>query len=303
MAVFAPRRQDTRHAKLVLRSRPYDCGVSARRARRRGVFRPVAGALALVLVGAGIWVAQGLGKQTKTQPPCSVSASGGAGTTGSYALDLEQAANATTITAVGKRLGLADHAITVALAAAFQESGLRNLLNGDRDSIGLFQQRPSQGWGTRAQILVPTYAATVFYQRLAQVPNWETMAVTEAAQAVQISAAPNAYSQWEAEARVLARVMTGETPAGLTCVFGARGGPVLTTSLTKRMRAELGTPTTATVVSTARGWTVASWLVGHAQQFGIGAVTFDGLRWTPRQSRWVPDPRAQQRVDVYPFGG
>ena len=75
-----------------------------------------------------------------------------------FVLDLEQAANVTTIAAVGKRLGLPDHAATVAIAAALQESGLHNLDHGDLDSIGLFQQRPSQGWGTTAQIMTPRYA-------------------------------------------------------------------------------------------------------------------------------------------------
>ena len=77
----------------------------------------------------------------------------------SYKLDLEQAQHATTIAAVGKRLGLPDHAVTVALAAAFQESNLHNLAHGDRDSLGLFQQRPSQGWGTPSQVMDPNYAA------------------------------------------------------------------------------------------------------------------------------------------------
>jgi hypothetical protein len=83
-----------------------------------------------------------------------------------YFLSEEQAENAATIAAVGIRLGLPDHAVTVALAAALQESGLHNLPDGDRDSAGLFQQRPSQGWGTHAQVLDPVYASTAFYSRL-----------------------------------------------------------------------------------------------------------------------------------------
>ncbi len=73
---------------------------------------------------------------------------------------------------VGKRLGLADHAVSVALATAPQESKLRNLNYGDRDSLGLFQQRPSQGWGPPAKILVPRLAAAAFYTRLRSVPGW-----------------------------------------------------------------------------------------------------------------------------------
>ena len=82
-----------------------------------------------------------------------------------------------------------------ALAAAFQESGLHNLSHGDRDSLGLFQQRPSQGWGTPSQIMDPGYAAGAFYHRLAQVTGWQTTSVTDAAQQVQRSAAPDAYAQ------------------------------------------------------------------------------------------------------------
>ena len=115
-----------------------------------------------------------------------------------FVLDLEQAANATTIAAVGKRRGLPDHAVTIALAAALQESGLHNLDHGDRDSLGLFEPRPSQGWGTVTDIMNPRYAADAFYGRLTQISNWQTLAVTDAAQAVQRSADPNAYASGRA---------------------------------------------------------------------------------------------------------
>jgi hypothetical protein len=96
----------------------------------------------------------------------------------------------------------------VALAAAMQESGLRNLDYGHSDSLGLFQQRPSQGWGAPEQILDPTYSATVFFvgvqgktRGLLDIPGWQSMSVTGAAQAVQISAYPDAYATWESSAR------------------------------------------------------------------------------------------------------
>jgi len=109
---------------------------------------------------------------------------------------------------VGKRLGLADHAVSVALATALQESKLRNLNYGDRDSLGLFQQRPSQGWGPPAKILVPRLAAAAFSTRLRSVPGWQTLPVADAAQAVQHSASAAAYAPWETEARLLARTLT-----------------------------------------------------------------------------------------------
>src|SRR3954447_7046263 len=104
-----------------------------------------------------------------------------------YKFDFDQAASATTIAAVGVQLGLPPHAVTVALATALQESKLRNLAGGDRDSLGLFQQRPSQGWGTPDQILDPVYSATAFYNALLKVKNWDSLPVNDAAQKVQRS--------------------------------------------------------------------------------------------------------------------
>ena len=216
----------------------------------------------------------------------------------SFPLDLEQAANATTVAAVGKRLNMPDHAVTVALAASLQESRLRNLTHGDLDSLGLFQQRPSQGWGTPAQILTPRLAAAAFYQHLARVDGWQTLSVTDAAQAVQRSAAPDAYAQWEPEARVLARVLTGEVSAGFSCRFESSSGPPSAT-LTQAMTDELGSPGLGTSVSTTRGWTVASWLVGHAQQYHLTSVAFGGQRWTPNGA-WDQSASVGSEVVISP---
>ena len=155
-------------------------------------------------------------------------------------LDPEQAANAATIAAVGKRLGLADHAVTIALATAMQESKLRNLGYGDRDSLGLFQQRPSQGWGRAEQIAVPSYAAAAFYTRLRTVKGWQDLPVTVAAQAVQRSAYPEAYGAHEGAARVLAQVTTGEVPGGLACAHLTGPGPLRPDVLQQAAAAELG---------------------------------------------------------------
>ncbi len=127
-------------------------------------------------------------------------------------LSPEMSANATIIIKVGRQLGVPDYGIVVALAAAMQESSLRNINYGDRDSIGLFQQRPSAGWGSNSQLLDPVYASRLFYggptnpnkgktRGLLEVPNWQKLSVTKAAQAVQISAFPNAYAKWETSAR------------------------------------------------------------------------------------------------------
>ena len=132
-------------------------------------------------------------------------------------LDLEQARHAALVASVSVRRGMPARAATIALATAYQESDLRNVEYGDRDSLGLFQQRPSQGWGTREQILDPTYAANAFYDALARVEGYADMPVTEAAQHVQRSAFPGAYADHEQDARVLASALTGNSRAAFWC--------------------------------------------------------------------------------------
>jgi hypothetical protein len=120
-------------------------------------------------------------------------------------LNEEQRQNAATIIGVARQKGTPPRAWLVALATAMQESTLRNINYGDRDSLGLFQQRPSQGWGSPAQVLDPVYSTTIFLDRLLQVPNWERLPVTVAAQTVQRSGFPDAYAKWEGLAADLVR--------------------------------------------------------------------------------------------------
>jgi murein DD-endopeptidase MepM/ murein hydrolase activator NlpD len=136
----------------------------------------------------------------------------------------DQVANAATIIAVGKQLDVPRRGWIVALATAMQESSLHNLDHGDRDSLGLFQQRPSQGWGTRTQIMNPVYSATAFYRRLLAVGNWQNLEITEAAQAVQRSALPNAYERWESDATALVTALAGETGVAANCDLAAAVG-------------------------------------------------------------------------------
>jgi N-acetylmuramoyl-L-alanine amidase len=124
----------------------------------------------------------------------------------------EQETNAKTIIRIGRELGVSDYGIVIALSAAMQESTLRNISYGHLDSVGLFQQRPSSGWGTIAQLTTPSHAARLFYGGL-QNPNkgktrglldyagWHLLTVTQAAQKVQVSAYPDAYAKWEKSAR------------------------------------------------------------------------------------------------------
>lgn len=248
--------------------------------------RAVIAVVAVGVLTGGVVFAWNFRHAFPPEPGCTVTAAPdpGAAKGTDYTLDPAQAENAATIAAVGLQLGLPDHAVTVALATAMQESKLRNLPGGDRDSIGLFQQRPSQGWGTAAQISDPVYSATAFYKKLAALPNWETLDVTVAAQRVQRSGAPEAYAQWESEARAAATALTGERPAALTChnlVADPSGS-----TLTDAAEAELGTATLSGHQTTARGWQIASWLVAHAAAFNLDKVSFDGRTWTSDSGAW-----------------
>ena len=213
-------------------------------------------------------------------------------TAGGATITPEQAANATTIAAVGKRLGLPSHAVTVALATAFQESKLRNLDYGDRDSLGLFQQRPSQGWGPPALIRTPRLSAASFYRHLERIPGWARLPVTVAAQKVQHSGAPEAYAQWEEPSRELAVALTGEVPAGFACQFTPNARPGTGPALQEAAVLELGPGGLARVATPALRWTTASWLVGHAEQFGLSTVSTGGRTWRAKRGTWTPDPRA-----------
>ncbi|MFD9715814.1 C40 family peptidase [Streptomyces sp. NPDC059076] len=135
-------------------------------------------------------------------------------------LPAEQIPHAKTIVATGISLNVPERGQVVALATALQESRLRNLDYGDRDSLGLFQQRPSMGWGTPDQIRDPVYASTKFYEGLLDTAGWQQMTITQAAQAVQKSGFPDAYAQWEPLSRALQKAIVailpqqGDTPAG-----------------------------------------------------------------------------------------
>lgn len=135
----------------------------------------------------------------------------------SVEIDLEQAENAALIAAISIERGMPARAASIALATAFQESKLYNIDYGDRDSVGLFQQRTSQGWGSIEQLMDPVYATHAFYDALAKIDGYREMEITEAAQAVQRSAYPDAYADHEDDGRALASALTGNSPATLWC--------------------------------------------------------------------------------------
>lgn len=284
--------------------------------RLRGV---IIGVLAFALVaGAGLYFAtQHLGfdpaKRTPFQRACEVRAG-----EDTVDLDAHQMANAATIAAVGIRRGIPYRGIVIALATAFQESKLENLAGGDRDSVGLFQQRPSQGWGTAKEISDPRYAATRFYNALLRVKGWETMRVTDAAQKVQRSAYPEAYEKWADESEVLAGALAGRvhqavscTPEGEPAVRGASAAEALTAGLrldwgNVRTQTHNGTHGLIVTATTAKaGWQYAHWLVAHSTEKAVKRVRFGTLEWTADEGRWTTieptGPAAGERVvaEVY----
>lgn len=137
-------------------------------------------------------------------------------------LSKEQIGNARVIWQVAQDLSMGDQAAVIGIATALQESTLRNLSYGDRDSQGLFQQRPVSGWGTVAQIRNPTLSSRAFYGHathtsnpgLSDIAGWQKMSVTRAAQAVQRSAFPSAYARHEKPATGLVALFRSKAPAG-----------------------------------------------------------------------------------------
>jgi hypothetical protein len=203
-------------------------------------------------------------------------------------LTTAQAANAATIAAVARSRGLPPRATVIALATAQQESRLRNLDYGDRDSLGLFQQRPSQGWGSEAQVQDPVYAAGKFLDGLVEVPGWETGDLTTTADAVQRSAFPLAYRQWTGMAETLAAALLSDAPAQLSCTYTPANatGPVdeRAAAVADVVRRQAGPPTVQPggVVSVASaGWPEATWAVAHAERLQLSGVRFADWSWSP----------------------
>lgn len=201
----------------------------------------------------------------------------------------EQARNAAIIAGMSIKRGLVPRAASIALATAYQESGIRNLDYGHSDSIGLFQQRPSQGWGTIEQISDPWYSTREFYRVMERIKNWRTRGITEVAQAVQRSAYPDAYRRHETNARTLASSLTGETPASFTCVVNSPkpGDPeAMAGFLTKTLGSDTVTISAkdATLTVTTKdandAWAVAHLAVANTAGYGLVSVQVGPYNWT-----------------------
>jgi len=214
-----------------------------------------------------------------------------------------QASIAATIAGVAAQRAMPERAITIAYAAALQESYLEDVRYGDRDSVGVFQQRPSQGWGTRQQLLDPVYASTRFFKALAAIPHYERLRVYKAAQAVQRSADGSAYRQWVKQGADMAAGFSGRRPRTVSCWYGSgfRGRGQLSAA-SMQLRRTFGRLTIShagdprvRVRGPDMGWAIAAWLVSHAGRFKIRQVSYQGYQWTAAHGKkgWTAGQQAR----------
>ena len=220
-------------------------------------------------------------------------------------LSPEQADSAALISAVSVRRALPARAATIAIATALQESKLSNISHGDRDSVGLFQQRPSQGWGSREQILDPVFSTNAFYDALIKIDGYQALPITDAAQRVQRSGFPQAYAQHETLSRSWASALAGYSPAALTCTLGA-GPKGATDAQMEAFRARVqrdwgdvalqrestGWSTDVTPVAwaaadrTRASWAFAQWTVAVADGNRVTAVAVADRQWSRAKGTW-----------------
>lgn len=273
---------------------------SSGRARRWRWILPAG--LALTILGAALYFV-GRHHVLPTAEQCHFATDAG-----ELVLDPEQASNAAVIAAVAHSRHLPERAVTIALATALQESHLQNLGGGDRDSVGLFQQRPSQGWGTARQIADPVYTTNKFFDGLVKVPGYSRLPLTEAAQAVQKSGFPQAYAKHETDATVLSTVLTGREAESVGCTVegaapvaaasshsgdslsaGARriaeqvrrdfGGTVAVHTAADGRTLELAASGESAAARRSGGWAAAHWAVARAADLGVASVVYDGEEW------------------------
>jgi hypothetical protein len=262
--------------------------------------------LLVAAVAGVVWVLGGTDPAAASRR-CTASVDGTA-----WALSADQTDNAALIAVTAAHRGLPARAATIGLATALQESRLLNIDYGDRDSIGLFQQRPSQGWGTVEQIMDPVYSTGKFYDGLVRVPGYTELPVTEAAQAVQRSGFPDAYAQHETRSRAFASALTGWSPATLHCDLDPADGPgdpdvvaarvqrdfagTVTTAVDAAADGEAGTvvlldPAALTAATggdaTRSGWAVAQWAVAVAEALDVQAVAVGDGAWDRGGAGWA----------------
>ncbi|MCC3268051.1 hypothetical protein MUG94_13095 [Arthrobacter gengyunqii] len=276
------------------------------RGRRSTGFLPVLLLVVLFLAAVTVYAVSVLrepGDKGPAPAACTATADGV-----DYRLTPGRTSTAALIAGISVRRGMPARAASIAVATAIQESGLRNLNYGDDagpDSRGLFQQRPSQGWGSEEQVMDPVYAANAFYDALEKVPNYADLPLTVAAQTVQRSAFPDAYADHEAEAKAFASALTGHSPASLTCTLPPPSTSGSPDAVLAAMSAVYG-PVDATVEGDritvagtgAYGWSLAQWAVANAEALSLDSVAFDERRWTRATGTWDPAPAQGSAVVI-----
>ena len=214
-------------------------------------------------------------------------------------LSISQAGIAATIAGVASRRGMPVRAVAIAYATALQESKLANLHYGTLDSVGVFQQRPSEGWGTVRQIENPVYATERFFAALAEVPGYRRLPIYQAAQDVQRSADGSAYAQYSVVGTEMARAFTGTQPREVWCSYGSPVGKARLAAARTALEGAFGglgggrlagdPARRVDVNGLSEGWAVAAWLTTHAAEYGITDVRYAGFQWQASGSgRWKP---------------
>ncbi|KGM09622.1 hypothetical protein [Cellulomonas bogoriensis] len=239
----------------------------------------------------------------------------------SWFLETDQAETAALIAARARQLDLPARAVTIGLATGLQESKLRNIDYGDRDSVGIFQQRPSQGWGTVEQIMDPVYSTDAFYEGLSRVDGYIEMDVTVAAQAVQRSGFPDAYAKHEARSRAWASGLTGYSAASITCTLDDPGAGSVDAYVARVHRDYAPAGEQVPGVSAAgdaavvldapavlgedeeplrAGWSLAQWSVAVADALEVVEVRHADQVWTRDEGAWAPaeEPTDDGQVTV-----
>lgn len=280
-----------------------------RRARRRerSVTRHLAVPLVMVLLFAGIAGGSYVALQRYGSPAHEgTCVATGLGTSHRYTTD--RVANAALISAVAVDRGLPPRAASIALATAYQESQLQNIDYGDRDSVGLFQQRPSQGWGSVEEIQDPVHSTNAFYDVLETIPGYEVADINDVAQQVQRSGHPEAYRDHETEGRLYASALTGHSGPNLVCTLDPVGATVSPEQVREQLVRQFprsvesgrfsaglapaasvapqlpqGAGATALVIDTGGdeplGWALANWAVARAADDGVVQVSYRGRVW------------------------
>lgn len=300
----------------------------SRRSRTSRVLRPlvVTGVVAALAVAGVVTVLDRTIPASAVRETCSADLDGTA-----WSLSPTQADNAALIAAVAVRRGMPARAATIGLATALQESKLVNIDYGDRDSVGLFQQRTSQGWGTVEQIMDPVFATNAFFDGLDGVVGYADLPITEAAQAVQRSGFPEAYAQHENRSRAWASALTGHSAGAVTCTLDAgrvvdlddEAATVAALDVVRaRVARDFGDlPVTAdavdgsVVVETAQlapapdqaarvSWAVAQWAVATARATAVESVLVGDQVWTRESRVWsvVEDPAGRPATGTVRLG-